>query len=371
MSFILLVNDVSMPGGLATISKNIYSRIKSDGMDIKLLTATNSNSCLLNDGEIDLGLPLLHGRNIFYRLFWYLSLIFVLRKLLVSDYKTCTFVPIGTMMSLCVIISKLLSHNFDGKIIATEHVPYVLHSKFILFLIRYLYKFTSSLAVLSEYDKDYYSIYLDNVVVMPNFLENSKKNFKVAKTISLPTKFLYVGRFTKEKGVDRLVDIFYSFKKLEKLEKRETDSVLTIVGEGPLESYLKQKIEDYNLNEYVEIHPPVTNVINLYNSSDVLLVCSRFEGFGLVALEAYYSGVPIIAFDCPGGLSDIVIQDENGYLVKDTDEFDYVTKMLVLSVDEEQRLRLSNSLVLGDRYSASFVINLWYKLFFDVCQCSR
>lgn len=56
-----------------------------------------------------------------------------------------------------------------------------------------------------------------------------------------------------------------------------------------------------------------------YLNSSFYVLSSRFEGFGLVLIEAMACGLPCIAFNYPNGLTDIIKNGENGFLVKNKD----------------------------------------------------
>jgi len=112
---------------------------------------------------------------------------------------------------------------------------------------------------------------------------------------------LYVGRIVREKGIFTLLDAF------EKLRKQGKDVSLVLVGEGPLKEDLAKEVLRRKLNDRVKLAGFVDEkkLVSLYNSSDAFVLPSHYEPFGMVALEAMASRVPVVVSDV-GGLSEIV-----------------------------------------------------------------
>lgn len=107
-------------------------------------------------------------------------------------------------------------------------------------------------------------------------------------------RFISVGRFsTGHKGFDILIEAFALFA------KDNSDWTLEIVGEGPEESLYRQLIAKYGLEERILLSPFTRNIQSHYASSSVYVLSSRWEGFGLVLIEAMSHGLPIIASDLP------------------------------------------------------------------------
>ena len=107
-------------------------------------------------------------------------------------------------------------------------------------------------------------------------------------------RFLAVGRFSyKHKGFDILIKAFYLFSKNNK------DWQLDIVGEGPEEELYRELINEYNLEERITIHPFTNNIQSFYSNAQVYVLSSRWEGFGLVLVEAMAHGLPIVSSDLP------------------------------------------------------------------------
>ena len=93
-----------------------------------------------------------------------------------------------------------------------------------------------------------------------------------------------VARFVKQKNHDFLIDVFVQTRK-------KTDCVLALVGEGPLEAAIKEKVTRMGLLHDVRFLGLRSDVERLYQAFDVFLLPSLFEGFGLAAVEAQCAGL--------------------------------------------------------------------------------
>ncbi len=154
------------------------------------------------------------------------------------------------------------------------------------------------------------------VRVIPNGVESSRFNGGRQPQLILAgipedrKIILYVGRIVREKGIFTLLDA------LEKLRKQGKDVSLVFVGEGPLKEDLAKEVLRRKLNDRVTLAGFVDEkkLVSLYNSSDVFVLPSHYEPFGMVVLEAMASRIPVVVSDV-GGLSEIVEDGVTGVKV--------------------------------------------------------
>ena len=149
------------------------------------------------------------------------------------------------------------------------------------------------------------------------------------------TKLLYVGRVSKEKSLDCLVEAY------QKLRADGVKVELAIVGDGPYCSQLKKKVNGT---------PGVTftgyvggdHLSELFASADLFVFPSTTDTFGNVVLEALASSLPVVVTD-QGGPSELVIHNRTGMIVpgEDVDALSSAVKRLV--VDEELRGRMAGA----------------------------
>lgn len=123
-------------------------------------------------------------------------------------------------------------------------------------------------------------------------------------------RFLAVGRLSYlHKGFDLLIEAFRIFA------KDNFTWTLDIVGEGPEERALRKQIADSGLEGRVTIHPFTSRIQDYYSAAQVYVLSSRWEGFGLVLVEAMAHGLPVVSSDLPTSkeiMGDNALYFENG-----------------------------------------------------------
>jgi glycosyltransferase involved in cell wall biosynthesis len=132
-------------------------------------------------------------------------------------------------------------------------------------------------------------------------------------------KILYVGRLAKGKGLFRMLEIL--------LNMQNKNASLQIIGDGELENPLKDKVRELGLEGRISFAGRQNDVLPYLQNSDALILTSEYEGFGMVLAEAIACGVPVVAFDCPSGPSEIIKNGINGYLIPEED-IEYFSRKL-------------------------------------------
>ena len=117
-----------------------------------------------------------------------------------------------------------------------------------------------------------------------------------------------IGRLTKQKGFDVLIEALAALPK-------EINWQCSIAGSGPQASYLNSLVARLDLNNQIKLVGLQTDVPKFLAGLDLLVVPSRWEGLGLVILEAGAAGVPVVASQVDG-IVEIVSHQNNGYLVE-------------------------------------------------------
>ena len=98
-------------------------------------------------------------------------------------------------------------------------------------------------------------------------------------------------------------------------------------------------------------------------NSSIFAFSSRYEGFGLVLLEAQAAGLPCVSFKCKEGPEEIIDDGVNGFLVEPLNVDLFADKMRLLMQDESRRIEFSkNSTKDLNRFDRELIINKWDKL---------
>jgi glycosyltransferase involved in cell wall biosynthesis len=140
---------------------------------------------------------------------------------------------------------------------------------------------------------------------------------------------MFVGKLTRFKGVDVLLDAAAIY------EAALPEVMTLIVGEGELHDQLRSQAADLHLKQvrFLGQHPQ-SDIARMLNVSDISIVPSRTEPFGLVAVEALACGTPVVATNA-GGLPDFINQDV-GWLVN-VDDRDGLAQAIIEAVQSGAR----------------------------------
>jgi glycosyltransferase involved in cell wall biosynthesis len=142
---------------------------------------------------------------------------------------------------------------------------------------------------------------------------------------------LLVSRLTHEKNIEFLFDSV-----IKVLNNNSTVKFL-VAGEGYLLPKLKNVAKENNLQDKILFEGIVEkeNLKNYYASADIFVYASKSETQGMIVSEAMYMGLPIVAVDAPG-VCDLVKNNENGFLVRESDD-EFASAVQKLIDDKELR----------------------------------
>ncbi|MFT5388292.1 MAG: glycosyltransferase involved in cell wall biosynthesis [Candidatus Omnitrophota bacterium] len=144
------------------------------------------------------------------------------------------------------------------------------------------------------------------------FSERDEKAIGVIKekySLANKTTIGLVARYSDVKGQDILV------KAMAKVVLKNKNIKLLLVGEGKLESYLKELVEENNLSTYIQFIPVVNQAKHYLHAFDITVIPSRQEGLGLSVLEAQAASCPVIGSNV-GGIPQIITDKQTGVLVE-------------------------------------------------------
>jgi len=131
---------------------------------------------------------------------------------------------------------------------------------------------------------------INNAIDVEKFKFNNEVRKEIRASLNIDDKFVigHVGRFNKQKNHTFIIDIFTEVK------KRKADSVLMLIGDGPLLEYIVKKVSLLGLEDSVLFLGRKSNVQDFLNAMDLFLLPSLFEGLPIAGVEAQASGLPII-----------------------------------------------------------------------------
>jgi len=242
------------------------------------------------------------------------------------------------------------------KKIAAEHINYDSRSSFVKIIRRFCYRFLDAVVVLTKADAANYSFH-KNTVVIPNAL-----SFVPPKQSSLENKvILAVGRFTYQKGFERLVEAMALIK------ERCLGWQVRIIGDGEDKEAIQGQIKECGLENMVSILPPTNQIEDEYYSASIYVMSSRFEGLPMVLIEAKSCGLPVVSFDCPEGPADIVRNGIDGFLVE-KDNVKLLSESILKLVESENLRKQFGREAVKDiyRFSPEYVGVLWDTLLTDL-----
>lgn len=169
---------------------------------------------------------------------------------------------------------------------------------------------------------------------------------------------LAMGRLTSQKGFDMLLQAWAL------VSKSHNEWILHIVGSGEEEPNLKSMAVDLNIIERVTFIPFTKDVEKYYQEASFYCLSSRFEGFGMVILEAMSFGLPVISFDCECGPTELINKNINGFLTKSNDITALGQKLIeIMNMSNEKYIKLSQSAKMSSKkYYVSNLIDKWIEV---------
>jgi glycosyltransferase involved in cell wall biosynthesis len=198
---------------------------------------------------------------------------------------------------------------------------------------------------------------LRNTVVIPNpiLTRPGEQSDTKAKIV------IAAGRYAEQKGFDLLI------KAWEVVFRKHPDWQLHIYGDGGLRESLQKQIDDAGMTKVCILKHNTPNIEQKYSASSIYALSSRFEGFGMVLIEAMSCGLPLVSFDCACGPKDIITPGEDGILVKcfNTEEMGEAINSLIED-DEKRKVMGENAYRNSSRYKMENISKLWLNLFNSV-----
>jgi glycosyltransferase involved in cell wall biosynthesis len=270
-----------------------------------------------------------------------------------------TGVLITTRPAFNVIAAELAAPGVAT--IAQEHMNFHAHRPALAAQLRRSYPKLDALAVLTHDDRrDYGQLLADaptRVVRIPNALPELEGE---RSALSRPL-VVAAGRLTSQKGFDLLIEAFAA------VVRDHPEWTLRIFGAGHKHAQLRKMILERDLYNHVLLMGATKTLGNELAKASLFALSSRYEGFGMVLLEAMSKGVPVVSFDCPRGPSEIIHPGEDGLLVPNGDVPAFAAALGELMGDADRRRRMGEAaLATAHQYDIAIVGRAWKELLQDL-----
>jgi len=214
----------------------------------------------------------------------------------------------------------------------------------------YVYQFRKldDVVVLCHHDAESYRHY--DPAFLPTVIHNPLTLKPGEMSRGITKRFLAVGRFSHQhKGFDLLIEAFHLFS------QQNHDWLLDIVGEGPEKPLYETLIHKYQLEDRIHLHPFTNHIQDYYSDAQVYVLSSRWEGFGLVLVEAMSHGLPIVSSDLPTSkeiMGDFGIYFKNGNITE-----------LAAKLEESTRIdwhtKSKEAIKIAQKFDIGHIIDQW------------
>ena len=194
---------------------------------------------------------------------------------------------------------------------------------------------------------------LSNVEVIPNPLPQLYSQRSTLEN----KKVVACGRYVYQKGFDILIEAW------KKVSSMHPDWQLNIYGKGEREPY-QRLVDESGLNATLHLCEATTDIESKYAESSIFVLSSRFEGFGMVLIEAMNCGVPCVSFACPCGPSDIITDGVDGLLAENGDAEQLAEKICwMIEHEDERKVMGQKAYDASFRYTIDSTMERWKALF--------
>lgn len=284
-----------------------------------------------------------------------------LRQVLLAELKREEFdIIIGVHAPLAARLATLKKNLPKAKLIGWLHNSYEAlfgdNSHYYIGAKRrrhYIYQFRKldHVVLLCQHDADCYYQYdpkfHPTVIYNPLTLNPGDISKGTSK------RFLAVGRFSRQhKGFDLLINAFSLFA------HNNSEWGLDIVGEGREEKLYKELIHENQIEDRIIIHPFTNHIQDYYSNAQIYVLSSRWEGFGLVLVEAMAHGLPVISSDLPTSLEimgDFALYFKNG-------DIDELAQRLEDATHLDWQKKSKEALEIAKRFDIKKIIEQWKQL---------
>lgn len=360
MNICFLISSINNSGGTERVVSIIANNLVEKGFNVSIISLIGGGVPFF-DFNKKIKINYLYFFNpSFYRNF--IDCSFKIRKFVKKD-KVETLIVVDSIQCL---FSTVALYGLDVKHICWEHFNFTVNDNG-KNIFGYKLKFRKiarllaanncdKIITLTDKDKILWQKGIKNINAKINAISNPTPYENIESFPKFENKTaLALGRLTYQKSFDLLL------KAWRIVNENHPDWKLQIIGSGEEENQLKILSNTLGIEKVVEFIPVTQNVIQYYKDASVYCMSSRFEGLPMVLLEAQAFGLPIVSFDCNTGPSDLIVHNENGYLVDcfDTEKLAEAIIKLIELDEEKYRFMCESAKQKNKEYYCEKIIKKW------------
>ena len=203
-----------------------------------------------------------------------------------------------------------------------------------------------------------------DIVVIPNFIDLAKDEKVRPCRRSVMARenekiITHISNFRKVKRISDIIDVFFRIQK-------EIPAKLIMVGEGPEKENAEYQCKELGIKNKVLFMGNTSDIDRVLCLTDLFLLPSATESFGLSALEAMAAGVPVISSNA-GGLPEVNQDGFSGYLC-DVGDVDEMAKKALHILKDEERLKLfkKQARISAERFDENKILPMYEELYINV-----
>ena len=200
------------------------------------------------------------------------------------------------------------------------------------------------------------------IKVIPNFVDFSKHQHHdedCQRSLIAPDDqkiITHISNFRMVKRIDDVIEVFYRTQK-------EVNAILIMVGDGPERLRAMETCEKLGIENKVKFLGKSNQVYQILCYSDLFILPSASESFGLAALEAMMMRVPVISTNV-GGLPEVNIEGESGYLFELGDVEGMAQKSIALLNDEQKLESMKDrAYILAKRFDIEAIVSQYVAVY--------
>ncbi len=156
---------------------------------------------------------------------------------------------------------------------------------------------------------------------------DKKRSSENNPNINARNRITFIGRVDPQKQPEHLIRAFAL------INRKRPDAVLRIVGNGNLIEQTKELAKNLDVAGSVIFDDIRKDMDNVYSNTDVVILCSQYEGMPNALIEAIGCGIPVVSYDCPIGPEEIVEDGVNGFLVEQ-DNIEILAEKTLLALNQ-------------------------------------